>query len=186
MGPRIEQRRTVRAVPPCSVPVEGIDGARRRESRHQGTMTDFIQTVRGSEPLSEGEALDALEVLVPVLLAAPEDHEAIEAASGTIARMPPDSALAAVMDWWFVVTTGCAPALGLAFRLPESMPHALRQAMDAVTKLTHQALTVPPARWVQARRELDRLLGDLDHNLRLDSYGKSKLSGEREAWSYLL
>src|SRR3981081_2041990 len=98
-------------------------------------MTNFIHTVRGSEALSEREALDALEVLVPVLLVAPGDEEAVDAARRTIARMPADSALAAVMEWWFVATPGSSSPLGLAFRIPDSIPHALRQAMEAVTQL---------------------------------------------------
>jgi hypothetical protein len=148
-------------------------------------MTTFTDTVRGSDALSERDALDALEVLVPVLLAAPDDREAVGAASSTIARMPSDSPVAAVMDWWLVATTGAPSPQGLAHRLPDSIPHTLRQSMEAVTLLSRHALTVPPGQWVQARRDLDRLLPDLDHSLLLDSYGKSKLSGEREVWAFL-
>ena len=93
-------------------------------------MTILIDTVRGSDALSERDALDALEDLVPVLLAAPEQQEAVAAASSVIARMPAGSPVAAVMDWWLVATTGAPSPQGLAHRLPDSIPHGLRQAMD--------------------------------------------------------
>jgi len=148
-------------------------------------MSDFIRTVRGSDLVADEAGLQALEVLGPILVVAPDDAEAVEAASRTVARMSPDSMVAAVLDWWFFVTTGTASPLGLAFRLPDAIPFDLRNSMEAVASLTHHGLQVPPARWVLARRVLDRLLADLDHHLVLDSYGKSKLPGEREAWAYL-
>lgn len=148
-------------------------------------MYDFIRTVRGSELVADEEGLEAFEVLGPILVEAPHDTEAVEAAGRTVARMSPDSTVAAVLDWWFFVTTGSAPPLGLAFRLPETIPFDLRHSMEAVANLTHHGLRVPPARWVLARRVLDRLLTELDQHLVLDSYGKSKLPGEREAWAYL-
>lgn len=148
-------------------------------------MTDFITTVRGSDAVSDEDALMAFEVLGPILLMTPDDADAVEAAAKMIGRMRPGTTLAAVLDWWLVVATGSGPAIGHAFHLPDSIPHSLRHAMERVTQLTHQGLPVPPACWVQARRELDRLLARLDHHLALDSYGKSKLPGEREVWAYL-
>lgn len=148
-------------------------------------MTEFIRIARGNEPVSDRDALDVFEVLAYLLAVSPDDPEAADVAGRTIARMSSDSRVAAALDWWFVVTAGGAPPLALAFRLPDTIPHDLRCCMEATAELAHQGLPVPPAQWVQARRDLDRLLGSLDHDLELDSYGKSKLPGERDVWAHL-
>jgi energy-coupling factor transporter ATP-binding protein EcfA2 len=148
-------------------------------------MSEFIHIVRHAEALTEQEALGVLEVLVPLLLVAPGDPEAIDAAKRTIERMPHGATLTAVMDWWFTVTTGRPSPVGLAFRLPDSLPHALEQAMEMVAGLAHQGLDIPAAEWVQARRDLDRLLGSIDQYLDLDSKGATKLPAERTVWQHL-
>src|SRR5262249_18299308 len=119
------------------------------------------------------------------LMAAPEAAEAARAVRHTIERMPPDSAVTAVMDWWLAVTTGSPSSLGLAFHLPDALSPALRQAMDAVVQLAGQDLGTPPARGVQAGRDLERQLCELDDHLVLDSYGKSRLPAERVVWDHL-
>jgi hypothetical protein len=146
---------------------------------------DFFTTVKGDSPVSDAEGLAAFDLLAPVLMAAPEDAEALDAATRTIARMPRESLASVLLDWWFATATGGAPPLGLAFHLPETIQPPLRTAMDSVTALAHSGLRLPPAQWVRLAHHLNRLVPDLDEALVLDSYGKSKLPGEREAWGWL-
>jgi energy-coupling factor transporter ATP-binding protein EcfA2 len=146
---------------------------------------DFFATVKGDGPVSDAEGLGVFELLAPVLIAAPDDPEALGAATNTIARMSRESLASVLLDWWFATATGDAPPLGLAFHLPDSIQPPLRTAMDSVTALAHSGLRLPPAQWVKQAQHLGRLVPDLDEALVLDSYGKSKLPGEREAWAWL-
>lgn len=147
---------------------------------------DFLAIARGNGEVSEQEGLEAFELLAPIVMAAPDDQEAIAAASSTIARMPRDSVGAAVLDWWFVVTTGETSPLGLAFHLPESIAAPVRAAMESVSSLAHSGLRTTPGAWVRSAHELQRLLADLDSVLDLESYGAVKLpQKEREVWSHL-
>lgn len=146
---------------------------------------DFFATVRGDGFVSEDEGLRVFELLVPIVMAAPDDDEAISAATRTISRMPPDSLAAALLDWWFATSTGQTSPLGLAFHLPETVPPQLRQPMESVTALAHSGLRLPPAGRVQRALELELLLPGIEEALQLDSYGKSKLPREREVWSWL-
>lgn len=147
---------------------------------------DFFAVVKGDGAITEEEGLRVFELLAPVVMAAPDDQEAAEAATNTIARMPRESLAATILDWWFTTATGGSPPLGLAFHLPEVIPQPLRTGMDAVTALAHSGLRLPPAQWVRKAHELERLIPGLGEALSLDSYGKSKLPAEREVWSWLV
>jgi energy-coupling factor transporter ATP-binding protein EcfA2 len=148
-------------------------------------MTDFLRIVRGTEPVPPQDAYDVFDVLVPVVLAAPDDTEAVEAAARTIERMPVESPLAVVLDWWLVAATGAASRLGLAFRLPaDLLTPPLKDAMEDVLALVEQGIQVP-RRWILAARELQERRAALDDDLVLDSYGKTKLPREREVWANL-
>ncbi len=149
-------------------------------------MKNFIEVVRGVDVVSRTEALSVFEVLAPVIGAAPEHKPAIDAARDTIARVfPRDDLVGVLLDWWLVVTAGSDPPLGHAYTLPGSVPNPLRDAMKNITDLTHR-VHLPPGRWAQLRRELDGALGTLDEVLTLDSYGTSKLPGERAVWAELV
>jgi len=146
---------------------------------------DFFAIVRGDDPVSDEEGLGVFYLLAPVVMAAPDDAEALGAATSTIARMSRDSLASILLDWWFATATGGAPPLGLAFHLPDSVQPPMRTAMDSVTALAHSSLRLPPAQWVKQARHLRQLVPRLDEALVLDSYGKSKLPGERDAWAWL-
>lgn len=146
---------------------------------------DFFTTVRGESPVSDSEGLAAFELLAPVIMAAPDNTDALDAATSTIARMSRESLAAILLDWWFTTATGGAPPLGLAFHLPDTIQPPLRTAMDSVTALAHSGLQLPPAQWVRQAHSLDRLIPGLNEAQALDSYGKSKLPGERDAWAWL-
>lgn len=146
---------------------------------------DFFAIIKGDGPVSDAEGLGVFDLLAPVVVAAPDDAEALAAATNTIARMSRESLASVLLDWWFATATGGAPPLGLAFHLPDSIQPPLRTAMDSVTALAHSGLRLPPAQWVKQAQHLRRLVPDLDETLVLDSYGKSKLPGEREAWAWL-
>lgn len=146
---------------------------------------DFFAITRGSEPVSEEGGLHVFELLAPVLLAAPDDDEAVEVAAGTISRMPREALGSVLLDWWFVTTTGGSSPLGLAFHLPDSLPIPLRIAMESVTSLAHTGLRVPVGRWVREAHAFEELLGGLDEALQLDSYGKVALPKERDVWAQL-
>lgn len=146
---------------------------------------DFFAIVKGDGPVSDAEGLGVFDLLAPVVMEAPDDAEALRAATNTIARMSRESLASVLLDWWFATATGGAPPLGLAFHLPDSIQPPLRTAMDSVTALAHSGLRLPPAQWVKQAQHLGRLVPDLDQALVLDSYGKSKLPGEREAWAWL-
>lgn len=143
------------------------------------------ELVDGMDSVSDQGAREVFEILAPLLSEVPDDSGLAEAAAKVVAKMPPSSRLAAALDWWLVVTAHASSPLGLAFHLPDDLPSPLRSAMQGLADLTHEGLRTPPAQWVRARRRLERLLPELEERLSLDSYGRSKLPGEREAWAWL-
>lgn len=143
---------------------------------------DAVELIRGTEPVSEHDAWDIFELLVPLVAAAPTDPDTVAAASSVISRMPRESPTTALADWWFVTTTAAASPLGLAFHLPDAIDPQLREAMDAVTALTHTGLDVPAATWVRHAHELAAGLDQMDDWLTLESYGKVALPKERDVW----
>ena len=48
---------------------------------------DFFAIVKGDGPVSDAEGLGVFDILAPVVMAAPDDTEAVGAATSTIARM---------------------------------------------------------------------------------------------------
>ena len=97
---------------------------------------DTVELLSGEDPLGIDEAFHLLRLLVPILDTAPHDEEAQFAASSVIQRMPYDSAATAMLDWWFVVTTGTrTPPLGLAYTLPDSIDEpSEHDGRDACTR----------------------------------------------------
>lgn len=148
-------------------------------------MSGFIEIVNGSGPVTDDHARVVFRVLAPLLVEAPDDAEAVDAAARTVTRMSRESRLAAVLDWWLVAATGSASPLGLAFHLPDSLPQPVRDSMEAVAGLGRAGIDCEPTRWVQAGWQLQRLLSELDEHLVLDNYGRSKLPAEREVWAHL-
>lgn len=151
-----------------------------------GTGQQTIALIRGDAELRASEALDLLRLLVPILEAAPDDEEARSAAHSVISRMPRDDVAAAMLDWWFVVTTGGQTPLGWAYNLPDTIEETLRSTMAEVIALGHAGTGVPIGRWLRESRTLPERLPSIETLIDLDSYGKSKLPGEREVWAWFL
>ena len=133
--------------------------------------------------MSETEANQVFELLVPVVERSPRAEDAVDAAAGVIGRCPlsDDRPLAHVLDWWFVATTGRPSANGGAHLLPESLDERVRTPMAAVAQLS---VTVPAAEWLDKQRQLESRLKKLNDDLSLDKYGAVKLPGERVAWKW--
>ncbi|MCC5953363.1 MAG: hypothetical protein JJU45_14820 [Acidimicrobiia bacterium] len=149
-------------------------------------MEDLMAVVRGDDVVGDRDGLASFVLLVPLVEAAvdhPEGAAAIEAAQRVIERMPANTVVASVLDWWFVVTTGRKSPTGHAFTKPDGIDddvwHAMEQARDL-------SVPSPVAGWTKARRRLTRALGRLDDDLLLDSYGASKLPEERQVWAELI
>jgi hypothetical protein len=70
---------------------------------------DFFAIVKGDGPVSDAEGLSVFDLLAPVVMAAPDDTDALEAATSTISRMPRESLASILLDWWFATATGGAP-----------------------------------------------------------------------------
>jgi len=151
-----------------------------------GNGQQTITMVRGNSELKTNEALDLLRLLIPVLEAAPDNEEAQSAAHSVISRMPRNEPAAAMLDWWFVTTTGGQTPLGWAYNLPDTIDEALRSAMTEVMLLGHAKLGVPIAQWLRESRMLPERLPTIEKLINLDSYGKSKLPGERDVWAWFL
>ncbi|MYJ81107.1 MAG: AAA domain-containing protein [Acidimicrobiaceae bacterium] len=148
-------------------------------------MAKLTKILRGTDPVSETEANQVFELLVPVVERSPGADDALDAAAGVIGRCPlsKDRPLAHVLDWWFVVTTGRASANGGAHRLPESIDERARGPMAAVAQLS---ATVPAAEWLDKQRQLDLRLKGIDNDLSPDAYGAVKVPGERDAWKWFI
>jgi hypothetical protein len=142
--------------------------------------------MRGNVALDTSQALDILSLLVPIVEAAHDDSEACEAASSVISRMPRNDPAAAMIDWWFVVSTGGQTPLGWAYNLPDSIREPLRSKMSDVVAYCNSGLSVPVAQWLRETRSLAARLPAIEQLLDLDSYGKSKLPGEREVWAWFV
>lgn len=144
-------------------------------------MQQFMAVVRGNGVVSEAEAKGVFQVLGPILEFAPDDEEAIDATRRVIERTPQSGMLAAVLDWWFVVTTGQPSTSGAAYRLPDELGNELIEAMTALLEVGGD---FPAAQWARDQHDLPRRLAELDQRLKLDHYGKSKLPKEREVWAH--
>ena len=148
---------------------------------------DTVGLLSGEDPLGIDEAFHLLRLLVPILDTAPHDEEAQSAASSVIRRMPYDSAATAMLDWWFVVTTGTrTPPLGLAYTLPDSIDESLRNTMAETLALGNSNLNAPVAQWIRESRALPERLLTIDTLIDLDSYGRSKLPSERDVWAWFV
>lgn len=147
-------------------------------------MERFIKVLRSDEEVSDDQAKLAFRFLIPVVETDPTAADAIDASRSIISRCVPseESPLAAVLDWWFVATTGEPSANGGAYRLPESLDESVRLPMEATIRLGSR---LPAAEWLDKRRLLDSQLRGLDDALNLDHYGAVKLGGERPAWAWL-
>lgn len=146
-------------------------------------MRDMMRVIREDGLVATGEALELFGVLAPITACAPDDPEAVDACRRVIERVPTGGLLPAVLDWWFVVTTGEPSVNGGAHRLPPELGDDLGAAMTALAQLDAGR---PSAQWVAASRTLDGLLAELDDHLSLDHYGKSKLPKERDVWADLV
>ena len=118
-------------------------------------MERFIRVLherRGGCPTTKAEL--AFRFLIPIIENDPSAYDAADAALGLIRRCVPseDSPLAAVLDWWFVVTTGESSANGGAHLLPESLDESVRLPMEATMQLGSR---LPAAEWLDKRRLLD-------------------------------
>ena len=147
-------------------------------------MDRFIKVLRGTVPVSDAQANTVFDLLIPIVEQNPTAPDAVEAARSVIARCVPtdDGALASVLDWWFVATTGETSANGGAHRLPEWLDDAVRPPMEAAMRIDAE---LPVAEWLEKRWRLESDLRNLDNILSLDHYGPSKVPGERVAWSWL-
>jgi cell fate (sporulation/competence/biofilm development) regulator YlbF (YheA/YmcA/DUF963 family) len=146
-------------------------------------MAKLTRILRGTDPVSETEANQVFELLVPIVERSPRADDAVNAAADVIGRCPlsDDRPLAHVLDWWLVATTGRQSANGGAHLLPESLDEHVRSPMAAVAQLS---VSVPAAEWLNKHRQLDSSLKKLDDDLSLDKYGAVKLPGERAAWKW--
>ncbi len=146
-------------------------------------MAKLTRILRGTDPVSETEANQVFELLVPIVERSLRAGDAVDAAADVIGRCPlsDDRPLAHVLDWWFVTTTGRPSANGGAHLLPESLDEHVRSPMAAVAQLS---VSVPAAEWLDKQRQLDSRLRKLDDDLSLDKYGAVKLPGERVAWKW--
>ncbi len=146
-------------------------------------MAKLTRILRGADQVTETEANQVFELLVPIVERSPGANDSVDAAADVIGRYPPsdDRPLAHVLDWWFVATTGRPSANGGAHMLPESLDERVRSPMAAVAQLS---VPVPAAEWLGKRLQLDSGLKRLDDDLALDKYGAVKLYGERAAWKW--
>lgn len=150
------------------------------------TRLQTVTLIRGDSALQTSEAIDLLGLLIPIVEAAPDDEEALSATHSVISRMPRDDAAAAILDWWFVVTTGGQTPLGWAFNLPVTIDEPLRRSMSEVMALGHAGINVTVCQWLRESRRLPERIPSLETLIDLDSYGRSKLPGEREVWASFL
>jgi MoxR-like ATPase len=147
-------------------------------------MTDLLELITAERMLTRDELLDAIGAVLPVLEVDVSNEAALEATRSVIERSDADDIVTAIVDWWYVVRTGRATPLGLAFRLPErDLGSELAAAMKGLVEV-HAG--VPPCQWLQSLRRRQELLDQLDDRLDLDWYGHSKLPGERHVWSAFL
>lgn len=146
-------------------------------------MDDLVAVIFGDGVVDPPTAIEVFAVLAPLVDCVPDDEEAVDAAAQVIARMPDNDVVAAVLDWWLIVTTGHRSANNHAYALPEVIDGDLRNAMEALRDLNAD---VPAAAWASARRRLAERLAELDSRLDIEQYGAVKLQGERVAWSTLL
>ena len=146
-------------------------------------MAKLTRILRGTGSVSETEANQVFELLVPIVERSPRAGDAVDVAANVIGRCPlsDDRPLAHVLDWWFVATTGRPTANGGAHLLPESLDEQVRSPMADVAQLS---VSVPAAEWLDKQRELDAGLKRLDDDLSLDKYGAVKLPGERGVWKW--
>lgn len=144
-------------------------------------MYNLVNILTGDRAIEPDEARAVFEVLEPIITKT-ADSEAIDAAKSVLERLEPEGLLPALLDWWFVVTTGHSTVNGLAFRVHELLPDQVGASLDALLKVH---ASVPPAAWMRARRSYDESLGMLDDQLDLEHHGSVKMPGEREAWSEL-
>ena len=147
-------------------------------------MEKFIRVLRSDAEVSDHQAKLAFRFLIPIIETDPTASDAVDATRRLISRCVPseESPLAAVLDWWFVATTGESSANGGAHRLPESLDQSVRLPMEATMRLGSE---LPPAEWLDKRRLLDSQLRGLDDALNLDHYGAVKLPAERAVWAWL-
>jgi hypothetical protein len=149
-------------------------------------MNNFVRVLRSDDVVPDAVATPAFSMLVPIIEKAPTATDAIEAARTLIGRCVPsdESPLAAVLDWWFVVTTGEPTANNGAHRLPGSLDPSVRLPMQAIMRLVEEGLVTdrPVAEWLRRNRELATAIPGVEKSLELSSHGASKLPGERQAW----
>lgn len=146
-------------------------------------MDNLIRLINHGGSVSDDEARRIFSILHPVITQAIDDQEACAVAASVIQRMEHTSHLAALLDWWLVVTTGNSPAAGLAYALPDSLPSSLVEQMAATLSLS---TSTPIASWLFHQAELERCMAELESRLQLDHYGKSKLPNEWEVWASVL
>ena len=147
-------------------------------------MAKLTKILRSGNPVSETEANTVFDLLIPVIEKETDATDAADAAQDVISRcaLSEDRLLAHVLDWWFVATTGRHTANGGTHQLPDSLDERVRGPMGAVARL---AVSMPAARWLDKRRQLDSRLEGLEETLKLERYGAVKIPGERDAWSWL-
>lgn len=143
---------------------------------------ELSRTLFGSEMLTGNDGVRLLPILIPLVEAAPFDEPLVEATQRLLERLPADSLLTAVADWWFTVSTGVATKHGLAFHLPAELPAEVVTPMNDLVALRGKTADLPPAAWFRKKLWLDDQLASLDHVLTLDWYGPSKLPQERPVW----
>ena len=147
-------------------------------------MRNLIEILQGADPIDHQTAVDALQILVPIVEAVPRDDEADRAVSGLIARIDGGGVLQALADWWFTVATGYPTPTGIAYYLPPVLGDQVVRAMNSLLALRPDGIS--PAEQFEKLTMLERHLAQLDDRLKLDFYGISKLPGERQVWDWLV
>ena len=146
-------------------------------------MHDLMEALAGEGELGTDTAAELLAVLCPITAVAFDDQDAVDACRAVVQRIPLDSLLAALADWWLVVTTGATSANGLAHVPPDGISGSLRASMESLISVRSD---LPASAWLARRRRLSGQMSELENRLSLDFYGKSKLPGERTVWAHLL
>ncbi len=145
-------------------------------------MRPLKEILESDAPVSADELRAALTLLAPLVERCPGAQSATTALVRLVQHVQGEPALTAIVDWWIVSATPEPTPLGLAYNLPDEVPHALALALAAVRDVGRDT----PARWVRAHDALSEGLHQLDDLLKIEHYGNTKLPGERSAWAALL
>lgn len=155
-------------LPPCQ------DGA---------TVRTLFELLGSDDALGREDLLRTLRLLAPLLDLCPEAEDAAAQASKLVQRLQDAPLLAALVDWWIDASTPASTPLGMAYNLPEEVPHDLAGALADVRDTRAR---LPPARWAVQHDAFTASLAKLDDLLDLEHYGSTKLPSERTAWTRLL